>query len=580
MPSDKFKVILIILAASAVYLIGNGRTQLLDRDEPRYAQCSRQMLQSGDWVVPRLYDKIRAAKPPGIYWCQATMMSLLGDNAFAARMPSTLAAVLTLALLAFALWREVGPQHTIWTLFIFASSALTIVAAKICLTDSVLLLWTTLAMLCIYLLWRGRGGWPAVIALSVAIAFGGLIKGPFILGVLAGTIIMLWLLTLLDRWLERRQRRLKPDSPKWEFATGIVYPHRRMIAPGPPAKSVRGVVKSAVALLIIAALIAPWLWLVHLRAPDFLSASTKDAMEHMESGAEGHKGPPGYHLVVIWFTFLPWSLILPLAIGLAFKNRRVPEVRFALAVVLGNWVLAECLQTKLPHYMLPAFPALALLAADAVIRCLKGEQHDLDSTAMRVGAVFWAIAIMGLTTVPWWWLAYRFASFPWPSLLALSGSGIFLSAMVCVFFLERRPRAALVTMGSGALVLAMVFFAFYLPSSQPLRLPSRIAAVLREHHVVHPGEVMMLDYKEPSLAFYQGGTIREARHSLDVLKQLDAAPPWLVMTREIWDQATPEERSQLQIVGSPMRGLNYSEKGRVIEILIVRNKESGRGIFK
>lgn len=559
MPSDKFKVILIILAASAVYLLGNGRTQLFDRDEPRYAQCSRQMLQSGDWVVPRLYDTIRAAKPPGIYWCQATMMSLFGDNAFAARMPSTLAAVLTLVLLASVLWPEVGPQRTIWTLFIFASSALTIVAAKICLTDSVLLLWTTLALLCIYLIWRGRGGWPAVVALSIAIAFGGLIKGPFLLGVLAGTIIMLWLLTLLDRWLDDRPAPSHPQDP---------------------SRFIPVLARSVVGLLIVVALTAPWLWLVHLRAPDFLNASTKDAMEHMESGAEGHKGPPGYHLVVIWFTFLPWSLILPLAIGLAFKNRRVPEVRFALAVVLGNWVLAECLQTKLPHYMLPAFPALAFLAADAVIRCLKGEQRDLDSTAMRVGALFWAIAIMGLTTVPWWWLAYRFSSYPWPSLFTLSVLGIFLSAMVCVFFLERRPRAALVTMGSGSLVLAMVFFTFYLPSSQPLRLPSRIAGVLAQHDVVHPGEVMMLDYKEPSLAFYQGGTIREAKHSLEVLKQLDAAPPWLVMTREIWDQATPEERSHLQIVGSPMRGLNYSEKGRVIEILIVRNKESGRGIYR
>src|SRR3978361_1605682 len=95
---DAIKLILLILAAGSVYLIGNWRTQLFDRDEPRYAQCSRQMLQSGDWVVPRLYDSIRAAKGPAVYWCQAACMKVLGDNAGAARLPSAIAMTLSLIL--------------------------------------------------------------------------------------------------------------------------------------------------------------------------------------------------------------------------------------------------------------------------------------------------------------------------------------------------------------------------------------------------------------------------------------------------------------------------------------------------
>src|SRR5215207_7257054 len=85
---------LIILAAAALYLIGNGSVPLWDRDEPRYAQTSRQMLQSGDWVVPRFLDDVRTAKPVFIYWCQAGAMTIFEDNAFAARFPSAIAMLL------------------------------------------------------------------------------------------------------------------------------------------------------------------------------------------------------------------------------------------------------------------------------------------------------------------------------------------------------------------------------------------------------------------------------------------------------------------------------------------------------
>src|SRR5436190_16206252 len=94
---------LLILASAAVYLLGNDRVPLWDRDEPRNAQAARQMLTSGDWVVPHFLDKVRTAKPPFTAWCQAIAMKLLGQNSFAARLPSAMAMTLTLILLAVAL---------------------------------------------------------------------------------------------------------------------------------------------------------------------------------------------------------------------------------------------------------------------------------------------------------------------------------------------------------------------------------------------------------------------------------------------------------------------------------------------
>src|SRR5260221_206067 len=69
------RLIVTILLCGALYLVGNGRVSLWDRDEPRYAQASRQMLASGDWVVPKLLDEPRIKKPPLIYWCQAASMA-------------------------------------------------------------------------------------------------------------------------------------------------------------------------------------------------------------------------------------------------------------------------------------------------------------------------------------------------------------------------------------------------------------------------------------------------------------------------------------------------------------------------
>lgn len=580
MSSWAWKIVLFLLACAGVYLIGNGTTQLFDRDEPRYAQCSRQMLQSGDWVVPRLYDQIRAAKPPGIYWCQATFMKLMGDTSLAARMPSVLASLLTSILLAIAVRREAGPRRAAWTVFIFATSALVIVSAKVCLTDSVLLLFTTIALASVYLLWQGRGGWPAVIALAAAIGCGGIVKGPFILGVLAGTIAMLWLLTRLDRYLQRRRARQQRSGfdaildeagpvPGGNGATAVAVARAptRIEARRSP---VAGVLKTVAGAAIVAMIVLPWIILVQHRSPGFLTASSQDALEHLKDGAEGHSAPPGYHLALIWGTFLPWSVLLPLAIGLGFKNRLQPQVRFALAATLGSWIFCEVLQTKLPHYMLCAFPSLAFLTGDAVVRCLDGEQRDLESAQMRIGAVIWATVVAGLGLLPWW-LALHFHDLPWAIMAVMSAFVVLYGTGVCWMFFARRPRAALISMGGGALVFAALAFGLFFPRARPFRGSIEVARVLRAHEVVHPHEVLMLDYKEPSLAFYQGGTIREAKHWRPVMSNLDAAPPWLVMTRQVWEGAPQSARDRLEIVAS-FNDFDYSDSFRMPVLIVARKK--------
>ncbi len=523
-----FNFALLFMAAAAVYLIGNSSVPLWDRDEPRYAQCARQMLESHDWVVPRLYDELRVAKPPLIYWCQASAMqiaSALGlghllpyPQVFAARLPSAAATLVILVLLSGIIWKFLGPERAFWTAFIFGTSLLTIFSAKVAMTDAVLLLWTTIAQLCLYAIWRHAGTWSAIMLLAISLALGGLTKGPLILGFLACTAGMLWVFESARQGAIRRgQRSLAP-------------------AAAPEVRSPW--MKSIVALALFAAIVLPWIFLVNHREPTFLPQSFANLGAHVKHGTEGHWAPPGYHLLLIWFTFFPWCLLLPFALVSAWKRRDEPPIRFALAAAIGPWLLLEfVVQTKLPHYMLATFPALAYLTADAVVRSLGSGANELKTRAMVLASAIIALVMIAVGFLPWF-AAARFSPLPLAMMTGLTAISIAVGITIFALFVRRRPAPALASMGIGMLILAAVWYGGYLPCAEFLRLSPLAAEVLIQNGVTGRGQAYMVDYKEPSLAFYQGGSIRESpKMSALVTRGLvDEWTPWMVITRDVWDR--------------------------------------------
>src|SRR5205823_13070965 len=136
--------------------------------------------------------------------------------------------------------------------------------------------------------------------------------------------------------------------------------------------------KIILSIVIITAVVGPWMILVEHRVPGFIRASTMhDVLKRVTEPLEQHKGPPGYYLLVVWGIYFPWSVLLPLTFVIAWRHRDDPRIRFALGAVIGPWLMFELVRTKLPHYLLPIFPALAYLMADAIVRCLRGEHKDL-----------------------------------------------------------------------------------------------------------------------------------------------------------------------------------------------------------
>jgi 4-amino-4-deoxy-L-arabinose transferase-like glycosyltransferase len=325
------------------------------------------------------------------------------------------------------------------------------------------------------------------------------------------------------------------------------------------------------ALLVVAAVVTPWLYLVQERSPGWVGTSVShDVVKRMAQPLEGHKGPPGYHLGAIWLFFLPWSLLLPLAVALAWKRRHLPQLRFSLGAVLGPWLMFELVRTKLPHYMLPTYPWLALLVGDAVVRCLRGQHKDLTATpflvTLSIVAAFAGLAALGPAMASWW-----FGESALAGAVVAAAALAYLAAVVSLFF-RRRTALGLAALGLGAMATWAVAWAAYLPRAQFVRVSVRAADVLRREGATGPGRALMLDYKEPSLAFYQGGTIREHPATQLTAEHLAGATPWFVVTAAVWDKTAPEIRERFEVVDR-IKGFAYAG-GRVVEVMVVRSREA------
>jgi 4-amino-4-deoxy-L-arabinose transferase-like glycosyltransferase len=540
------KLFLFITGAFCLYLLGNGQVSLWDRDEPRYAQTSRQMLHSGDWIVPHFLGNVRTAKPVLIYWLQASSMRVMGDNAFAARFPSAVAVTLLLAGLAVLLSRTIGPARALWSVFILGTSGIVIFCAKSCVTDGVLLLFVTAAQIGLYALWRGSRSWAVVIVMSIAIGLAGLTKGPVVLGVMTATLLVLAAMRTLDG-----AARERADVKPFRVSAAQVL----------------------VGICIVTAICLPWVYLMQRRVPGYLQQTFwKEIFDRARRGAEQHTGPPGYYLIFIWATFFPWSLLLPAAIVQGWKRRHISVIRFCLAAIIGPWLMFELIATKLPHYILPLLPPLALLTADMLVRAARGLHRDITNPGFARIVAGWGVLIVLVSLLPW--LALRIIPDGLPAgaiwwMIILFIMTVEYVREVFVAFRAARPLHAAAVMGIGMMLLVSAVYGGYLRHARYLQTSKQIADVLRAHHA---RDVMMIDYKEPSLAFYQGGSIREQRDNQFLAHHPPADwPAWVVLTSRVWRETPAQTKDRFAIVES-VRGLNYSNSGKVVQVLVLRRK--------
>jgi 4-amino-4-deoxy-L-arabinose transferase-like glycosyltransferase len=349
--------LLLLLVLPGLLLYPCVSFYLFDPDEGRYAQIPREMFSRGEWIVPYLQGQPYLDKPPLLYWLVMACFAGLGVHDWAARLVPALA-VHGCILVTYLLGRRrVGEPAAFWGALALALAPGFLEMGRFLLHDGLLALWATLAFFAVLEATQGaRLRWGWWLTAAAACGLGILTKGPVVLLLVAPPV-----------WLHRRLT-----------GTGTRVGWRHLLAFGG----------------LTLALAVPWYAAVCLRRPDFAQYFLWQHNVVRFVQPFDHREPVWYYVPIVLLGLLPGSLLLPglgrfLCSGDAnTARRRSPEL--GLLLLAGGWcVLFFSLSgSKLPTYILPAFPVLAL----ALGTYLANSSWRLSRWPAIVAAVCWLLS--------------------------------------------------------------------------------------------------------------------------------------------------------------------------------------------
>ena len=418
----------------ACYFSHLGSIGFLGPDEPRYASVAREMVESGDWITPRLYGRPWFEKPPLYYWGAALSFKLFGVSEVAARLPCAVAALLATLALAWLAWWLYGLETSRWLLLLLPTTVAMIGFSHAAATDIPFSAMLTIAMVFATALIRlvPPGSSSSASALSsdslAAFCFGiflglaVLAKGPAAI-ILCGGAVFLWAVF----------------TKRWHDTLRVFHP-------------------AGLAAFAIAAL--PWYFLCARRNPEFLRIFI------IEHNFKRYLTPEFQHIQPFWYyapillaALLPWTLLLLPAAKQLARSFRERFRQGSPDIFLAAWALFPCLffslsQSKLPGYILPSIPPLVLLSANASRKLLAANSR-LTRFAFGGSAVVAVatIAIGFAQTVRLRGL-YRLLALGEvaPGRLLLFTFGLLAAVIAAVLILRRRPQAALICIAAAVVV--------------------------------------------------------------------------------------------------------------------------------
>lgn len=442
----------------------------VDRDEPRYAQASKQMLERNGFIDIRFQDDPRHKKPVGIHWLQVTAAATIGDGAASAlwvyRLPSLLGAIAavfaTAAIGAAMFGRAVGLLAGL----ALASCVLLAVEARLAKTDAVLLAFVVVAQWAFWQIWSrrddpaGSGAWWAVFWVAQALAV--LTKmpiGPAVSGLTAIVLIL------------------------WERRIGWLLRFRPLFGP-----------------LLFLAVAAPWFIAIGLVTDGtfYTRAWGIDILGKINTGQEGHGAPPGSYLVALWGTAWPFAALVPLAVVWGWRERRGDPAKFLIAWVVGFWLAMELAVTKLPHYVLPTYPALAIAAA-AALASLDWRRPWLVGLPLVVILLMGGLLALAVPVLP------LLLDDTLPA--AAAGGAVVGAALLWLtwrgYVAGRHQRAGLTGLAAAVTLYATIFGGLF-PRMEALALSPRLAEAAHLHRPCAEPEFVSVGYHEPSAVFELG----------------------------------------------------------------------------
>lgn len=450
-----------------LYLSLTTASSLWDRDEPRFSRATVEMVESGNYLYPTFNGQLRPDKPILIYWLMSVPVRIFGPSELTCRMVAPIATLLAALLTAWIARRLAGPTTGVMAGTILMLTPLMAVSGTAATTDALLLACISGAIAAFLLSWlNGFKAWHMPLMI-LSLAGAMLTKGP------VGLVVPLLVITAIMIFTKGGAIRRFPYLGWLLFA--IVSATLLFLSWGLPANAATN--------------------------GEFLRMGIgKHVVDRSLSAMESHGGKSiafyFYYLPVIILTFFPWTLYLPRA----FARASASIFLWWGGVVI---LLMSLVATKLPHYILPAWPALAIATVMGVQRAIEDGPDGSRTLYARIGlGLFMLVGIvlgLGLVAAPWFLPVFGVR-------IPATGLGMVFLAMVYLAWRQyrlARHEAVIGILTSGMMAVLASAALFLLPAVESYKLSPLIASLIQARSGPET-PVATCGYGEPSLNFYLG----------------------------------------------------------------------------
>jgi 4-amino-4-deoxy-L-arabinose transferase-like glycosyltransferase len=539
----------IFLAACAIVFLLPGFLAIppFDREEARFAQTARQMIESGNYVDPRFQHERLGGENLASYWLQAAVVTSamkLGlpraqVRIWLYRVPSLIGAIGAALMTYWAALAFVGRRDALLAGMMISASLILGVVARIASPSATLFFLNVAAMGAMaraYLLWQ-RGDDGPRREWGIAAIFWTSVGAALVIGGISALMVIV-LATLTLAVLDRSAGWLSILQPVW----GILW------------------------LIVILAL---WSGAVLWAGGDqelLLQSLGSPVFGRLTRISLFDGGPPGLQFVMFWATFWPAATLAGLVAPAVWLARREPGAQFLLAWLLPAWIVIELFFPKMPHYILPLLPAIAILIAGAIERrVLSG------SPWLAYGPMWWFVvpAVLSVAAVVASIALARqpaFAAWPFAAAAMILGLAAWL-----LYDINRAERSMLNAI-SASLFIAVAIYGVLAPSLVSVFPSVQLSRLLRNMDCKRP-VAASAGYHEPSVVFMTEAAtlLTDASGAADFLRH---GPCRFVFVEAKQERAFAQRADAIGLryaVVTRVEGFNYS-KGRRISVAVFRSE--------
>ncbi len=630
---DVLKAVITALVIFGLYVFIATHASLWDRDEPRFSQATVEMITHGNWLYPTFEGRLRPDKPILIYWLMAGPVLLLGPTELAFRLPSCLGAAGACLCTFFAARRLGAGRWAWWAMVILATTLMPTILGTFATADGVLLFFLTAAMTVFTYAFTAPVVQPMhIIAAGLLLGGAWLTKGPLGLFPVLSLALAAW----WYRWKSGRvaqwpgamnisnfEFRISNLSNQAEYEGSVIprsgqvtnkplSPRERVASDGEPGEG--GLTGNQATnhlgtnlprlrwLILFSTLISLLVFLAWAIPANFATGNEfakqgigRHVIQRVLEPAEGHGGRNflqyllllPFYLPMIIAGFFPWTLHLPGSVH-ALLGGRLGDLR--TRALLWGWllpllILMSLFATKLPHYVMPLWPALAIMCALMLQHAHNNPMPEWDHRWLRGGVWFFAPIALGLglllTLGPWW--APRFDPVLEP-LTTIRWAGLFTglwvlgwSFMVIRLQLREKWLAATKLTLVGIVGTLLLLWGWLIPQAEPIiKLSPPIAQAIRANSA-DDVPVVVYGYYEPSLTLYVGrgrlekladdaAVVQWARGTGDIAKVSQGAGVLVITDEKLARIETTFGVLPLRELAR-VKGINHNEHGQALILL-------------